>query len=339
MKVIIDDKIPYIQEAADSLFSEVLYLPGNKISPSDVKDADALIIRTRTKCDKNLLESSSVKFIVTATIGYDHLDTEYLAQKHITWTNCPGCNASSVGQYIESCILMLERHQLLASHPTVGIVGVGHVGKQVALKIQNLGYSVLYNDPPRQNKEKGSLFKSLQTLAKECDVITFHTPLTYEGKYKTFHLADELFFSQLKKKPIIINAARGGVVDEKALYHAFQKGAISQFILDTWENEPHISEVLLKEAFIATPHIAGYSADGKSNATRMALTATCNFFHIEPDFIITPPKLPKTIIPSKDEIERKLQLYNPFNDSLALKEHPEKFEYFRGHYPLRREHW
>lgn len=339
MKVVIDDKIPYIKEAAERLFTEVVFIAGNEINASVVKDADAMIIRTRTHCDKTLLEGSAVKYIATATIGYDHIDTEYLAQKHIGWTNCPGCNASSVAQYVESCMLLLEREKLLDSGAVVGIVGVGHVGRQVAQRLQHLGYHILYNDPPRQHREQSSEFCDLGTIAEMSDVITFHTPLTQCGEYKTYHLADSAFFSRLKKKPVIINAARGGVVEEKALYDAYQERKIRCYILDTWENEPKISSTLLHDAFIATPHVAGYSADGKSNASQMALTAVCKFFGLKPDFTILPPPLPREIVPANDEVERKLQLYNPLNDSEALKSHPEKFEYLRGNYPLRREHW
>jgi len=339
MKVVIDDKIPYIREAAERLFAEVVYIPGKEINASAVKDADALIIRTRTCCDKTLLEGSAVKFIATATIGYDHIDTDYLAQKHISWANCPGCNASSVAQYVESCLLLLQAKNVLDSSSVIGIVGVGHVGEEVAQRIQNLGYNILYNDPPRQQKEHGNYFCDLRTITEKSDVITFHTPLTRIGEYKTYHMADSNFFSQLKRRPVIINAARGGVVEEKALYTAYQAGKIRCYILDTWENEPDISSILLRDAFIATPHIAGYSADGKSNASRMALTAVCSFFEIKPDFTVLPPSLPPNIVPAYNEVERKLQLYNPLNDSEALKKCPEKFEYLREHYPLRREHW
>ncbi len=339
MKIIIDDKIPYIRRAAESLFSSVVYLPGNKISATDVKDADAMIVRTRTLCDKSLLEGSSVRFIATATIGYDHLDTDYLSHAGISWTNCPGCNASSVAQYVESCLILLKRQHYLPSCPTMGIVGAGHVGLQVALKAQAFNCNVLYNDPPRQSQEPSSAFCSLRDIAEQCDVISFHTPLTCKGPWPTFHLADAAFFDSLRQKPIIINAARGGVVDEQELHRAYLERKVSAYIIDTWENEPHLSSLLLNDAFIGTPHIAGYSADGKSNASQMALAATCKFFGIQPSFNISPPPLPQGLIPSPDEEERKLQLYNPLIDSRALKACPEKFESMRSNYPLRREHW
>ena len=339
MKVIIDDKIPFIHEVAEKLFGEVIFIPGTAISAADVRDADALVVRTRTRCDRHLLESSSVRFIVTATIGFDHLDTTYLEEKGIKWTNCPGCNASSVAQYIESSLLLLEKQgHFRLSGSTVGLIGLGHVGTKVACRLAEDGCRILASDPPRQEKEDGD-FRSLDELATTCDVISFHTPLTTGTNHPTFHIADVAFFKKLKKKPIVINSARGGVVDEKALLTALDEGRISAAIVDTWENEPNISLELLHKVFLGTPHIAGYSADGKANATRMALTALCRFFHLKPDFRIAAPSISPNLKPSEDLTERKLQLYNPLRDYKALLAHPEDFEQLRGNYPLRRETW
>ena len=339
MKVIIDDKIPFIREAALRLFDEVHFLPGAAITQQDVRDADALIVRTRTKCNESLLHDSRVRCVVTATIGYEHLDTDYLERRGIYWTNCPGCNASSVGQYIRNSLLLLKRAGLFTpDRATIGIVGVGHVGTAVLKAIRPFGCTILLNDPPKAETDPAP-YSSLDEIAANCDIITFHTPLTKGGKYPTFHLADEHFFRSLKKQPVIINAARGGTVDEDALLRALDSATVKAAVIDTWENEPHISLPLLRKTFIGTPHIAGYSADGKSNATRMSLEATCRFFGIAPDFSICPPALPSAFRPSGNEEERELQLYNPANDSQALKENPDKFEYLRGNYPLRRESW
>lgn len=339
MKVVIDDKIPFIREAALRLFGNVLFLPGASITAKDVKDADALIVRTRTRCNRALLEGSKVQFIVTATIGFDHLDTSYLKEAGIEWTNCPGCNAASVGQYVESTLLLLKRKGLLDSSKTLfGIVGLGHVGTQVAAKVTGLGCTILACDPPRQEMGEGP-FHSLAELAEKCQVISFHTPLTRKGAHPTFHLADSSFFQSLKQRPAIINAARGGVVDEQALLAALDKNKVRAAIIDTWEHEPNINLDLLHRTFLGTPHIAGYSADGKANATRMSLHAVCTHFHLNPDFHISPPCLPSNLIAADNSEERKLQLYNPMNDSHALLVHPECFEQLRGNYPLRREVW
>lgn len=323
MKVIVDHKIPYIKEAIGRIADEVVYLPGAEFTGEAVKDADALIIRTRTHCTRELLEGSRVKFIATATIGYDHIDVEYCREAGIVWTNCPGCNAGSVEQYIHSVLRLLQcKKGLILSDATIGIVGVGHVGSRVARMAEKLGMKVLLNDPPRADKGEPG-FVSLQTIAEACDVITFHTPLNREGGYRTFHLADDGFFRRLKRCPYVINASRGEVVDTEALLAALSDGTVRDAVIDTWENEPFISRKLLEAAFLATPHIAGYSADGKANATRMSLEALCRFFGVEPDFIIVPAEGPRD--------------YDPTRDSEWLKASPEKFEWFRGNYPVRRE--
>lgn len=323
MKVIIDHKIPYIKEAIEKIADDVVYLPGNAFTKEDVKDADALIVRTRTKCNRELLEGSQVKFIATATIGYDHIDTEYCREAGITWTNCPGCNAGSVEQYVHSALLLLEEKKGLdLKNATIGVVGVGHVGSRVARMAEELGMKVLLNDPPRAEQGESG-FVDLATIARECDVITFHTPLNREGIYRTYHLVDEDFLFSLERTPFVINSSRGEVVDTASLLVALAAGKVKAAVVDTWEYEPRISRELMEVAFLATPHIAGYSADGKANATRMSLEALCRFFGIEANFCILPPEGPKG--------------YNPTQDSEWLKASPEKFEWFRGNYPLRRE--
>ena len=323
MKVIVDHKIPYIKEAIERIADEVVYLPGAEFTKEAVKDADALIVRTRTHCNRGLLEGSQVKFIATATIGYDHIDVEYCREAGIAWTNCPGCNAGSVEQYVHSVFLLLQRKKGFSLEKAIlGIVGVGHVGSRVARMAEELGMKVLLNDPPRADRgEEG--FVDLQTIAEECDVITFHTPLNREGDYRTYHLADENFLFGLKRCPYVINSSRGEVVDTASLLAALSAGKVRDAIIDTWEYEPFISQELMEVAFLATPHIAGYSADGKANATRMSLEALCRFFNIEADFTIVPSDGPKD--------------YDPTRDSEWLKASPEKFEWFRGNYPVRRE--
>ena len=345
MKIVVDDKIPFIREAISQISTDVIYKPGIAISPDDIHDADALIIRTRTRCDEALLKGSKVSYIATATIGYDHLDIEYLKRTHITWTNCPGCNANSVGQYIHSCLLLLEKEKGYdLSKTTVGLVGVGHVGHAVIEAIRPLGVQILLNDPPqkealRKAGKPHEFFLKMEELQEKCDIISFHTPLITKGPYPTFHLANKTFFNALKKQPIIINTSRGAVVDNTDVLQALKDGIIRDAIIDTWENEPNINQELLNLIYIGTPHIAGYSADGKANATRMALTALCNHFHLPVTFQIRVPQLPEEELPAPNltETERALVLYNPHADSLKLKSHPTMFEELRGNYPLRRE--
>ena len=336
MKVVIDDKIPYIREAIEQIADEVVYLPGKDFNNDIVKDADALIIRTRTKCNKELLEGSNVKFIGTATIGFDHIDVDYCKFHNIFWSNCPGCNAGSVEQYIHSVLLLLEKEKgIQLEKTTIGIIGVGHVGSRVNKLAKRLGLHILLNDPPRQERgDEG--FTSLDEITQHCDIITFHTPLIREGKYQTYHLANDAFFDSLQKKPIIINTSRGEVVDNKSILKALDKGTISDAVIDVWENEPNINLDLLNRIFIGTPHIAGYSADGKSNATRMVLKTFCEFFNINKTIEIVPPGDPNGPY-DEDENIQTLQKYNPHRDCNALRNNPELFEYLRGNYPIRRE--
>lgn len=338
MKIIIDNKIPSIKEAVQGIADEVIYAPGKDFTPELVRDADALIVRTRTHCNRKLLEGSRVKFIATATIGFDHIDTEYCKQAGIEWTNAPGCNAASVAQYIQSSLLVWRsiRNRKL-DELTIGIIGVGNVGSKVVKVVQDFGMRVLLNDLPREEKEGNESFTSLNKIAEECDIITFHVPLYKEGKYKTFHLADENFFRSLKRKPLIINTSRGEVIETDALLNALNSQAISDAIIDVWEHEPEINRELLEKVIIGTPHIAGYSADGKANATRMSLDAICKFFHIDGNYEIKAPAPASPVIQAKSHEDALLQMYNPVEDSDRLKSQPELFETLRGDYPLRRE--
>jgi len=340
MKIIIDDKIPYIRGVIEKMNPEiqVVYLPGKAFTTEEIRNANALIIRTRTHCNKRLLQGSQVKFIATATIGYDHIDTVYCKEAGIYWTNCPGCNSASVQQYIYSVLLLLQQEKgIILNRLTLGIVGVGNVGKKIAEVARELDMKVLCCDPPRAEEEQVPDFHPIEELIAQCNIITFHTPLIREGKYSTYHLVNEQFFESLAKPIIIINTSRGEVVDNAALLTAINAKRVKEAVLDVWENEPFISLPLLKKVFIGTPHIAGYSADGKANATRMSLTAFCDFFHLPKNFIIEPPMPSVTEIIAKDQSEALLKIYDPRKDSKALKDNPTQFEYLRGNYPLRRQ--
>ena len=338
MKVIVDDKIPFIREALEQIADEVAYVPGREFTPEVVREADALVVRTRTRCDRHLLEGSRVRFIATATIGFDHIDTAWCRQAGIAWANAPGCNAASVAQYMQSALLLWQQAKGVPLHRlTIGIVGAGNVGTRVAAVARELGMTVLLNDPPRQDREGGTGFCSLEELARRCDVLSFHVPLNREGKYNTFHLADETFFATLQRRPLLVNTSRGEVVDTAALLRALDEGRVADAIIDVWENEPDIDRRLLQRAFLATPHIAGYSADGKANATRMALDALCGFFHLRADYSIVPPPPAQPLIRARDLTDACLQTYDPRRDCAALRARPELFEKLRGDYPLRRE--
>lgn len=344
MKIVVDDKIPYIQAALRTLADEVVVKAGGEITAADVHDATILVVRTRTRCNRSLLEGSCVRLIVTATIGYDHLDTDYLEATGIEWHNCPGCNATSVAQYVCNSLLLLHIDRDLNLHDaTLGIVGVGHVGTAVLEHARQWGiHHFLLNDPPREaagdHLANGLPWTDLPNLLAQSDIITLHTPLTGSGPYPTHHLLDSHSFELMRRKPIIINAGRGGLIDEQALETAMDEGLVSDVILDTWEGEPHVNRSILNKVYIGTPHIAGYSADGKANATRMTLSAICRFLGRPMTFDIQPPSLPESFPMSDDPTTLALQLYDPMRDSTLLKTHPEAFEQLRGSYPLRREH-
>ncbi len=330
MKIVVDDKIPYIREKLALLADDVVYLRGAEISAADVADADALIVRTRTRCNQQLLAHSKVQFVATATIGFDHIDVDYLREAGISWTNCPGCNAASVAQYLECSLLLLQQAKGLdLQQSTIGIVGCGHVGSKVKAVAERLGMRVLVCDPLIGNPDD----VPLALIEREADVITFHVPLNREGPYATYHLGDESFFQQLARVPYIINTSRGEVVDNVALLKALGEGRVRDAILDVWEGEPNIHLDLLDKVFIGTPHIAGYSADGKVNADNMVIDALCQHFHLSRPALILPPPLPVGFKYTGSPLE----LYNPLDDTKNLKKNPAAFEALRNNYPLRRE--
>lgn len=330
MKIVVDDKIPYIRETICQLADETVFLSGAAITADDVRDADVLVVRTRTRCNRQLLEGSKVQLVVTATIGYDHIDTQWLQEAGIRWTNCPGCNSGSVAQYMECALLLLEQQKGLSlRQSTIGIVGCGHVGSKVKSVAERLGMQVLVCDPLLDNPS----FVSLDEIERRCDVITFHVPLTREGQYATWHMADEDFFHRLPRVPYIINTSRGEVVDNQALLQALQDGRVRDAIIDVWEHEPHPDAALLDKVFIGTPHIAGYSADGKTNADNMVIDAICQHLGLPHPGIIAPPALPSDF----KYTGSPLDLYNPMIDSQKLKADASQFEQLRNNYPLRRE--
>ncbi len=342
MKFIIDEKIPYIKGVLEP-YAEVVYLPGDSISRRDVQDADGLIVRTRTLCDAALLKGSRIRFIATATIGYDHIDTAFCEKAGIVWTNAAGCNAQSVAQYITSAVVALSLKQKFDLRTkTIGIVGVGNVGRLVASLSEILGMRVLLNDPPREEREGKGKFVSLEKIREEADIITFHTPLTKEGKYTTFHIADDSFFSDLHRKPVFINSARGEIMDTSALKNAIAKGMLSGVVIDCWENEPAIDLELLAKTDIGTPHIAGYSADGKANATSLSVQAVSRFFHLGIDdwkvSKLPVPPYPVISMKKEDIPNAILHAYNILQDDAGLRKNPALFERLRGEYPLRREY-
>jgi erythronate-4-phosphate dehydrogenase len=349
IKVIADDKIPFLKGVIED-YVDISYLSPTKITNETVKDADALLIRTRTKCNAQLLDYTSVKFIATATIGYDHIDTSYCDSNGIRWLNAPGCNSGSVQQYIASVIFTLaEKHNFSLKQKTIGIVGVGNVGSKVEKIARVFGMKVLLNDPPRERKEGSGKFVSLDKLVEEADIITLHVPLNKSGIDKTFHLAGDQFFEKIKKGKILINSSRGEVIETRAIKKAIRDGRIGASVFDVWENEPYVDQELLNMTDVGTPHIAGYSADGKANGTATCVNALNEYFRLGMKEKWYPAQIPDSKKPkqvhidgtgkSKEEIlhECILSTYNVLDDNERLKNSVETFEKQRGDYPVRRE--
>ena len=312
--VVVDCDIPFLEGVLEPWF-DVRCRAGSAIGPADVRDAAALLIRTRTRCDAALLDGSSVRFIATATIGTDHIDQAYCASRGITVASAPGCNAAAVAQYIR---VALQTLSLDSPASTLGVIGVGHVGSLVAEVGRRAGMRVLLNDPPREASEGPAGFTPLPELLAVSDVVTLHIPLWPENR----DFADEAFFAQLRPGASFINASRGEVVDEEALLAA--RPHLDKLVLDVWKNEPKINLELLAAADIATPHIAGYSIQGKINGTQMVVRALGDHFGIDAlqQFSVSNIELPQ-------------DPYDIWRDDTALRSAPATFESLRSHYPYR----
>lgn len=332
MNIIIESNIPYIRGVFEDAGCRVSYLTPQEITAEAMRDTDVLVTRTRVRCDERLLDGSRCRMIASATIGLDHVDLPWCAAHGIEVRNAPGCNAPAVAQYVLASLMSIHGSDL--SGMRLGIVGVGNVGRIVSRWAEGLGIEVLACDPPRADAEGAEGFHTLQQLARQADAITFHTPLTRGGLYPTAHLADAAFFASLERRPTVINSARGAVVDNKALVAALASGKAGHAVIDCWENEPAISRELLRDAFIATPHIAGYSRQGKIRATAMAVEAVGRRFGLKPGPLgaEVPPAAPETV-----DAQSILSTYDPLADTAALRANPELFEDLRNHYALREE--
>jgi erythronate-4-phosphate dehydrogenase len=347
MKIVADDKIPFIKGYLEN-FAEVVYLPGNLISNEAIRDADALLIRTRTICNEKLLKSTSVRFIGTATIGTDHIDESYCLSQGIKTVSAPGCNAASVNQYVTSALAAYSRAIQTPLHElTIGVIGAGNVGRKVLASAKTLKMRVLANDPPRELHEGNTAFSPLDDLLSDSDIVTVHVPLTLSGQFKTEQLINGSAIQKMKKNALFINTSRGEVVDEeavlkfKALNHGFN------YVADVWVNEPLIRKDYLAASFLATPHIAGYSTDGKANGSAIIVNALCRYFSIEPtdwfpenipcivDNIV---KIDNSNLSPEEVILRLITItYDIQSDDMKLRWNPGDFEKIRNNYPVRRE--
>ena len=348
MKIVCDNKIPFLRGALEP-YAEVVYLPGSETTAEVVKVADAIVTRTRTRCDASLLEGSSVRAIATATIGFDHIDTAWCEAHGIAWSNAPGCNSWSVKQYVSSVLAVLaQRHGLRLDTLTLGVVGVGNVGSKVAEVGRAYGMRVLLNDPPRARVEGPEAFTDLDTLLAESDIVTVHVPLTRGGKDATWHLFDADRLARMRPSQILVNSSRGPVVDNAALKDALRRRALMAAVLDVWEGEPELDRELIDLLDIATPHIAGYSADGKANGTTMSVRYLASQLGLPlADWTASGIPAPEQALEfavdaagrTAQEVlsEAVLHTYDVRRDSDALRAAPGSFERLRGDYWVRRE--
>ncbi len=318
-KIVIDAAVPYIKGVFEPYFKEVEYVPGAAIDADMARDADALVIRTRTKCNAALLEGSAVKVIATATIGLDHIDTEWCKAHGIAAFNAPGCNADGVMEYVFAA-LNVFRKKLPIEGATLGVIGVGQVGYRVADMGRKRGFRVLENDPPLQAAGTSRQLVDLDTLLRESDIVTIHIPLWAENR----DFASTAFFEKMKPGAVFINASRGGIVDEAALLAHRDK--LSALAIDVWKGEPNINPALLAAADIATPHIAGYTIVGKINGTVASVRNVARTLGIKEleNFSIQHSYKPYNI-----------EGYDILADDAALRADPSAFESLRNHYNLR----
>lgn len=331
MKIIADSAIPFLHGLFEP-WGEVCYLPGAAITADDVRDADALVVRTRTRCDEALLGGSRVRLVVTATIGYDHIDTAWCARHGVRVATAAGCNARGVLQWIAAALVYLARCEgWQPAEKTLGIVGVGHVGSLVKEYAEAWGFRVVCCDPPREARERCG-FLPLEVVAREADLLTLHTPLDAS----THHLVDAALLARMKPGAVLINTSRGEVADNDAL-----ASSPHPCLMDVWEQEPHLHPALLAKTILSTPHIAGYSEQGKATATAMAVDAVARFFDLPLRGWYPPlaaPSSPHAI--SWQELCNSIGgVFDIAAESRRLKERPDTFEAMRDGYRLRREYF
>jgi len=354
VKIIADRNIPFVVECFSSI-GEVEVVPGREMTAEVVRDADVLLVRSVTKVNSKLLAGSKVRFVATATIGFDHVDVEYLAKNNIGFASAPGSNANSAAEYVIAALLeVAKKKNCDLQGKSIGIIGVGNVGSRVAKKAAALGMKAFLNDPPLQRQTSDPKYLPIEELY-DCDFITLHTPLTFEGVDKTFHLADEKFLKSLKAGCMFFNTSRGGVVDSGALKTATKSGKFGAVVLDVWENEPNIDVELLRIVDLSTPHIAGYSLDGKVAGTITIYEAACKYFGLEAKYriedFLPEPEVKQIEVDAKSGSEQEIlhqtvqQIYCINRDDFNTREIamvPEEqrgkfFDDLRKNYSVRRE--
>jgi len=339
IKVVADRDIPYLKGVLDNML-EISYLPSGKIDQKAIQDADALLVRTRSRCDRNLLEKTNVKFIASATSGRDHLDENYCSTAGIVVKNAPGCNSSSVEQYLASALMRIRSIEKMPfSGMTLGIIGGGHVGEKVRQLGNVFGMKVLLNDPPRERMEGSKGFADVDFLLRNSDIVSIHVPLNIAGQDKTVGFISRDFLRKMKSNAWLINTSRGEVAVNEDL---LKNPSDQKYILDVWENEPHLNKNLFSKVKIATPHIAGYSVNGKANATKTIVRELSNFFDLGLDGFEPEIPLPSSntiALKSGNEFEKLEEAitftYDIMHDDQLLRTQPQLFESLRNNYRKR----
>ena len=352
MLIVADENIPLL-DAFFQGFGEIRRVPGRSIDRATVEQADVLLVRSVTNVSRELLEGSKVRFVGTCTIGTDHLDLDYFQQAGITWSSAPGCNARGVVDYVLGSLLTLAEIEGVAlAERTYGVVGAGEVGGRLVKVLKGLGWNVLVCDPPRE--AAGGDYVALEQIIAQCDVISLHTPLTQSDEHPTWHLFDRQRLQQLKPGAWLINASRGPVVDNSALREVMLEREDLQAVLDVWEGEPSVDIALAELCVIATPHIAGYSLDGKQRGTAQIYQAFCQFLGqpatVSLDQLLPAPWLAQVGLSASSDPAWALAMlcrgvYDPRRDDadfrrslvVAGAEQRSAFDLLRKHYPERRE--
>jgi erythronate-4-phosphate dehydrogenase len=346
MKTVVTETVLLGREAFETL-GEVVVVPDRQILPEHLKGADALITRSQSKVTPELLKGSGIRFVGTATAGFEHYDVAGLEGLGVGWCAAPGCNADSVADWFTAAMLVLHKnHGVELEGKTLGIIGVGQVGSRIAKRAEALGLRVLLNDPPRAAREGSAGFYDLEPLLTESDIISLHVPLIKEKPWPTLYMADCRFFEQMRRGSVFINAARGPVLDTDALLLAKERGIVAHVVLDVWDPEPAIRADILKAATIGTPHIAGHSFEGKLNGTIQVYREACHFFEVAPTW--NPAlRLPAVAVPElkinsrrKSDIdvlaEAVAAVYDICADQLTV-ETATRFDKLRATYGVRRE--
>ena len=354
MKIVADKNIPFVSKCFSSI-GDVEAVAANEIKPEIIADADILLVRTMTQVNSDLLANSKIRFVGAVSTGFEHIDTDYLQRNNIGFSTSASSNANSVAEYIIAALLSVAKNKNLnLKNKSIGVIGVGNIGSKVVRKAAALGMRVYLNDPPLQRQSHDEKYLPLKDLF-DCDFITLHTPLTFEGGDKTFHLANELFFKSLKQDCVFINTSRGGVVDTNALKSAIKSDRLKSVVLDVWENEPNIDSELLELVDIATPHIAGYSIDGRATGTGIVYRAACEYFGLDNNFnlesflpepAVSQLKINPLACDEQDILMKAIeQVYCIREDdkhlrkilTLPVTERSDFFGQLRKNYPIRRE--